>query len=52
MNGKLIWQRGWWGRLAAEPSDAWPEQASALADDTGYIYWADEGNGWIKRMDR
>ncbi len=30
----------------------WPESASALADDTMYVYWADSSNGWIKRVDK
>ncbi len=30
----------------------WPESASALADDALYVYWADSGNGWIKRVSK
>lgn len=28
----------------------WPEEASDLADDAVYVYWADFTNGWIKKV--
>lgn len=38
--------------LGSQAEEALGDMASALAQDSTFVYWADSGSGWIKRIKR